>query len=108
MFPFRNGKAVPFQVAQAQKFLPLLKKSDARWEDLGWAWGKRSNDEYFLPQNSEIEGESEGAAAEKISEAEAEALKNSRQLINERQTRSMKQVKKNPDWHDLGWAWGKK
>uniref|UniRef100_A0AC34FF26 Uncharacterized protein n=1 Tax=Panagrolaimus sp. ES5 TaxID=591445 RepID=A0AC34FF26_9BILA len=108
MFPFRNGKAVPFQVAQAQQFLPLLKKSDARWEDLGWAWGKRSNDEYFLPQTSETGGESSEGAA-KILEAEAAAaLKNSHQLISERQTRSMKQVKKNPDWHDLGWAWGKK
>uniref|UniRef100_A0AC35G7I1 Uncharacterized protein n=1 Tax=Panagrolaimus sp. PS1159 TaxID=55785 RepID=A0AC35G7I1_9BILA len=106
MFPFRNGKAVPFQVAQAQQFLPLLKKSDARWEDLGWAWGKRSNDEYFLPQTSESEMPSEGAAA--VIEAAEAAHKNSHEIINDRQTRSMKQVKKNPDWHDLGWAWGKK
>uniref|UniRef100_A0AC34R5U8 Uncharacterized protein n=1 Tax=Panagrolaimus sp. JU765 TaxID=591449 RepID=A0AC34R5U8_9BILA len=43
VLPFRNDKTVPMSTFQAQRFIPMLKKSDARWEDLGWAWGKRSS-----------------------------------------------------------------
>ena len=85
MFPFRNDRPLPISSLQAEKYIPLLKKSDARWEDLGWAWGKRSAP--FAVDSDEQEDSSKTV---------------------ERQVRSLKQVKKNPDWHDLGWAWGRK
>uniref|UniRef100_A0A7E4VRE7 ABC transporter permease n=1 Tax=Panagrellus redivivus TaxID=6233 RepID=A0A7E4VRE7_PANRE len=64
------------------KYAAILKKSDASWEDLGWAWGKRS--------------------------VGLEAAAPSEEANLSRASRSLKQVKKNPDWHDLGWAWGRK
>ncbi|CAD5224624.1 unnamed protein product [Bursaphelenchus okinawaensis] len=59
----------------------LKKASDnPQWEDLGWAWGKRS------------------VAVELVDPED---------VMLQRYVRSLKAIKKNPDWHDLGWAWGK-
>lgn len=87
VLPFRNDKTVPMSTFQAQRFIPMLKKSDARWEDLGWAWGKRSSS--FAVDSDSHKGLDEKQTMDRF-------------------TRSLKQIKKNPDWHDLGWAWGKK
>uniref|UniRef100_A0A183BJD5 Uncharacterized protein n=1 Tax=Globodera pallida TaxID=36090 RepID=A0A183BJD5_GLOPA len=98
--------------------LYMLKKSESpQWEDLGWAWGKRSggpNSAAPSPQNS-ANWDDLGWAWGKRSPAEGgEAARRAKahredpivSMMSNRVVRSM--TKQSPDWHDLGWAWGRR
>jgi len=75
------------------------KGSGTEWEDLGWAWGKRSS--------SPAERLSLKSVAENIAN-DAETVKHNQQHMSPTQFRAIQSLsKKNPDWHDLGWAWGR-
>jgi len=76
------------------------KGSGKEWEDLGWAWGKRS---------PSVAGRlSLKSVAENIADGEAIKYYSQQQHISPTQFRAIQSLsKKNPDWHDLGWAWGR-
>ncbi|KAL3083154.1 hypothetical protein niasHS_010956 [Heterodera schachtii] len=98
--------------------LYVLKKSESpQWEDLGWAWGKRS-----LP-NSEKSAQSSanwddlgwawgkrssagGGGEAAIRREKAHVTDPILSVVANRVVRSMS--KQSPDWHDLGWAWGRR
>uniref|UniRef100_A0A915BBL7 Uncharacterized protein n=1 Tax=Parascaris univalens TaxID=6257 RepID=A0A915BBL7_PARUN len=72
-----------------------IKRNNPHWDDLGWSWGKRALRGSVTPQ-----------------------WENSAWILGERTFPSQEwhtqralgvaMTKKNPDWHDLGWTWGRK
>ena len=115
----------------------LLKKSDApQWEDLGWAWGKKRSAPQpvaaVAPQWDDLgwswgKRSAQALATEDLIERAQQQLK--RRDIQQRQRKQQQQqqqqqqlisgaprvmrsaaaaVKQTPDWHDLGWAWGRR
>ncbi|VDM80008.1 unnamed protein product [Strongylus vulgaris] len=62
------------------------------WEDLGWAWGKRSAPDDMV-----------NVLCFTHVPFAIYPFQYHRRFL-----RSMQLVKKNPDWHDLGWTWGRR
>ncbi|KAH7695154.1 NLP-42 protein [Aphelenchoides avenae] len=82
----------------------------AQFDDLGWAWGKRS-----APAQAPTNWDDLGWAWGKRKRSDAQTLDSSSQLGTAyahpefvRLVRSWQPMKKNPDWHDLGWTWGRR
>ncbi|KHN88633.1 hypothetical protein Tcan_16445 [Toxocara canis] len=71
-----------------------MKRNDPHWDNLGWAWGKRSANGVKPPQWENL-GWTWGKRS--IPSLESKAQRALRVAM----------IKKNPDWHDLGWTWGK-
>jgi len=81
-------------------------KAAAQWDDLGWAWGKRSESSHVGGKGSGTEWEDLGWAWGKRSANPAErlSLKHNQHMS---QLRAMARRSESADWHDLGWAWGR-
>jgi len=82
-----EASSISIRPGRVSRMVPsrLLKKSEIpQWEELGWAWGKRSAP---LPESHSISYRSDGSSGRS----------NIRSL----------QSKEAPDWQDLGWAWGR-
>ncbi|KAI1719498.1 CRE-NLP-42 protein [Ditylenchus destructor] len=78
----------------------LVKKSETpQWDDLGWAWGKKRSDLSFHgpPVQDSEQPQTSRSVGTRMGGLSATQLRALQSLVK----------KENPDWNDLGWAWGR-